>query len=82
MAKGNLRLISARIDEDSYKKIESIANRHNYWNKNYIIRKILSVVLNDLNDVDIFDLLRRPSRPICPPKCEYRYLRFEDNSKQ
>lgn len=81
MAKDNLRLISARIDEDTYNKISDIADRHPYWTKNFIIRRILSVVFSHFNDGDIYDMLRTPNRPILPPKCEYRYPYVEDNSK-
>lgn len=73
MAKDNLRLISARIDGESYEKIKSIVDRHNYWNKNLVIRRILSVVLNDFSDEDIYNMLCRPKYPKHPPKCEYRF---------
>lgn len=82
MAKDNLRLISARIDEDSYEKIKEITNKHTYWTKNYIIRRILFAVLSDFDDDDIYDMLRRPNRPIYPPKCEYRFPYTGDDSKQ
>lgn len=82
MANDNLRLISARIDEDSYKKISDLADRHPYWTKNYIIRRILSVVLSHFDDGDIYDMLRTPDYPIHPPKCEYRYPYTGDDSKQ
>lgn len=82
MAKDNLRLISARIDEESYEKIKAIVDKHTYWNKNYVIRKILFAVLNDFDDRAIYDMLRRPYRPICPPKCEYHYPYLGNNSKE
>ena len=82
MAKDNLRLISARIDEKSYQKLEALAERYRYWKKNYILRKILLAVLNDFDDKSVYDMLCRPSRPICPPKCEYRYPYAGDDSKQ
>lgn len=82
MAKDNLRLISARIDEETFEKIKSIADRHACWKKNYIIRQILFVVLSDFNDGDIFDMLRRPHRPRSPIKCEYLYPYLGDDSKE
>ena len=82
MAKDNLRLISARIDEKSYQKLEALANRYTYWKKNYILRKILLAVLNDFNEEDIFDMLRRPYNPKLPVRCEYLYPYVEDDSKQ
>lgn len=82
MAKDNLRLISARIDEDSYEKIKEITNKHTYWTRNYIIRQILFAVLSDFDDDDIYDMLRRPHRPRFPVKCEYLYPYVEDDTKQ
>lgn len=81
MAKDNLRLISARIDEESYKKISDLADRHPYWTKNYIIRQILLAVLRDFNDGDIYDMIRKPYYTNLPTKCEYRYPYSEYDSK-
>lgn len=81
MAQDNLRLISARIEEESYLKIQGIADRHPHWTKNYIIRKILYAVLHDFNDGDIFDMLRKPYNSTLPLKCEYRYPYTGDDSK-
>lgn len=82
MKRSDLKLISARIDEESYNMISDIADRHPYWTKNYVIRKILFAVLNDFDDRAIYDMLRRPYRPICPPKCEYHYPYLGNNSKE
>lgn len=81
MAQENLRLISVRIDEDTYNKIANLADRHSYWKKNYIIRRILYAVLHDFNDGDIFAMLRKPDRPVYPTKCEYHYPYTGDDSK-
>ncbi len=82
MNKGDLKLISARIDEESYEKISNITHRHPYWKKNYVIRRILSVVLNHFNDGQIYDMLCTPDYPIQQPKCEYRYPYVGDDSKK
>lgn len=81
MAKDNLRLISARIDEETYRKIEEISNKHRYWKKNFIIRQILLAVLRDFDDRDIYDMLRKPYYTSLPTKCEYRYPYSEYDSK-
>lgn len=81
MKKSDLKLISARIDEESYKKISDLADRHPYWTKNYIIRQILLAVLRDFNDGDIYDMIRKPYYTNMPTKCEYRYPYVGDNSK-
>lgn len=81
MKRIDLKLISARIDEDTYNKISDIADRHLYWKKNFIIRKILYAVLHDFNDGDILDMLRRPYYTNMPTKCEYRFPYAGDDSK-
>lgn len=82
MAKDNLRLISARIDEESFRRIEEITKTFSYIRRNYVIRKILFAVLSDFNDVDIFNMLRRPYNNVLPAKGKYCYPCVEDDSKE
>lgn len=82
MAKDNLRLISARIDEESYNKITAILNKHSYWNRNYIIRRILFVVLNDFDNDAIHDMIRKPYSTTLPFKSEYRWPYYVNDSKE
>lgn len=82
MAKGNLRLISARIDEDSYERMEALCKKYPYWKKNFIIREILYTVLKDFDESVIYDMLRKPHRTRCKVKCEYIYPYYgEDSTK-
>lgn len=69
MNRSDLKLISVRIDEDSYNKISDIADRNLYWNKNFIIRKILYAVLHDFNEGEIFDMLSKPYSTDMLTKC-------------
>lgn len=59
MAHGNLKLISARIDEVTYSKISALAEKHYYWSKNHIIRKILLNVLREYDEQQLFELIQR-----------------------
>lgn len=59
MNRNNLRLISARIDEETYNKISALAEKHYYWNKNHIIRKILLNVLREYDEQQLFELIQR-----------------------
>lgn len=59
MAHGNLKLISARIDEETYNKISALAEKHYYWNKNHIIRMILLNVLREYDEQQLFELIQR-----------------------
>ena len=82
MAQDNLRLISARIDEYSIDKIETLSQKHAYWKKNFIIRQILYAVLHDFDEQDIYNMLSRPHYKKFPVKCEYIYPYHGDDSKK
>ena len=82
MAKDNLKLISARIDEESYRKIEEITKKYSYMKRNFVIRKILFAVLHDFDDRDIFDMLRKPYYNSLPSKGVYYYPYVEGDSKK
>mgnify|MGYP006389154725 FL=1 len=73
MAQDNLRLISARIDEYSIDKIETLTQKHGYWKKNFIIRQILYAVLHDFDEQDIYNMLKRPRSSKFKAKSEYIY---------
>lgn len=82
MAQDNLRLISARIDEYSIDKIETLTQKHGYWKKNFIIRQILYAVLHDFDEQDIYNMLCRPHYNKGNVKCEYLYPYNGDDSKK
>ena len=59
MSHNNLQLISVRIDPDTIKKIEKFGSRRYYWKRNTIINAILTSVMNDFPEKDIYDMVRR-----------------------
>lgn len=58
--KESKKLISARIDPETLKKIEEFCAKHRYWTRNFVIDRILYAVLEDFDEKDIYDMVRRP----------------------
>lgn len=59
MPHNNLQLISVRIEPDTIAKIEEFAKTRRYWKRNTIINAILTAVMNDFPESDIYDMVRR-----------------------
>lgn len=58
MAKENLVLVSCRIDPETLKKIEELGKKHYYWKRNTIINGILTAVMHNFTDQQIYDMVR------------------------
>lgn len=58
MPQENLKLVSVRIDPQTLAKIDLLVERHKYWKRNTIINAILTSVVENFNDPDIYDMLR------------------------
>ena len=58
MARENLVLVSCRIDPETLKKIEDQTKRHYYWKRNTIINGILTAVVDNFTDQQIYDMIR------------------------
>lgn len=54
----NLKLISVRIDPETLKKIDLLVDKHTYWKRNTIINALLTSVVDNFQDPDIYDMLR------------------------
>lgn len=52
------KLISARVDKRTLDKIDTLAQRNIYWNRNCIINKLLWVVMNHFDEQDIFEMMK------------------------
>ena len=59
MANEELKLISARVDKETLAKIDAFVQKHTYWKRNTVINMILWAVMNDFDDRDIYDMVRR-----------------------
>lgn len=59
MPHNNLQLISVRLDPYTIAKIEDFAKSGRYWKRNTIINAILTTVMNDFPEGDIYDMVRR-----------------------
>lgn len=55
----NTKLISIRLEEKSFQKIEQLATAHYYWKRSGVINNLLSAVLENFSDEDIERMLHR-----------------------
>lgn len=58
MARENLVLVSCRIDPETLKKIETLISKHYYWKRNTVINGILTAVMDNFTDQQIYDMVR------------------------
>lgn len=63
MSKENLVQMSIRIDPDTLKKIEELGKRHTYWKRNAIINHLLTTLMNDFTDGQLWNMMRRGYYP-------------------
>lgn len=63
MSKVNLKLISVRLDPETIEKIEKFVESRTYWTRNSVINNILSTVMNDFSEQQIYDMVRRSGFP-------------------
>lgn len=55
----NLQLISVRLDPDDLEALKKFCDRHYYWKRNAVICGIISTVMRDFNERQIYDMVRR-----------------------
>lgn len=53
----NLKLISVRLEPDTIEKIDRFSNGSRYWKRNTIINTILTEVMSQLSDGDIYKMM-------------------------
>ncbi|MBR4846523.1 MAG: hypothetical protein IKU98_08935 [Bacteroidaceae bacterium] len=71
MANEELKLISARLDKETLAKIDEFVRKHTYWKRNTVINMILWAVMNDFDERDIYDMVRRNHFRQQPVHCGY-----------
>lgn len=54
----NLKLISARIDTETLKRIDEWLLGHRYWKRNAVINGILTAVVDSMSSKEIYDMVR------------------------
>lgn len=57
MTQQNLTQISAKIDPETLAKLERFQKRHYYWKRNTIINGILTAVVENFTDDEIYDMV-------------------------
>lgn len=58
MVKENLKLVSCRIDPETLDKIEMLTRKHYYWKRNTVINGILTAVMDNFTDQQVYDMIR------------------------
>lgn len=79
--KESKKLISARIDPETLKKIEEFCAKNRYWTRNHVIDRILYAVLEDFDEKDIYDMVRRPHWTMKNILAKYEIEALTVNSK-
>lgn len=77
MAKENLTLVSCRIDPETLKKIETLSQRHYYWKRNTIINGILTAVMDNFTDQQVYDMVRYWRQGHNEVKAEFEIVKKE-----
>lgn len=68
----NLQLISVRLDPDDLDALTKFCSRHTYWKRNTVICGIISAVMRDFNERQIYDMVRRNRFAVEIVTAEYR----------
>lgn len=77
MAKENLVLVSCRIDPETLEKIEKQVKRHYYWKRNTIINGILTAVMDNFSDQQVYDMIRYWRQGQNEVKAEFEIVKRE-----
>lgn len=77
MAKENLVLVSCRIDPETLEKIEKQVKRHYYWKRNTIINGILTAVMDNFTDQQVYDMIRYWRQGHNEVKAEFEIVKRE-----
>lgn len=77
MAKENLVLVSCRIDPETLEKIEKQVKRHYYWKRNTVINGILTAVMDNFTDQQVYDMVRYWRQGHNEVKAEFEIVKRE-----
>lgn len=77
MAKENLVLVSCRIDPETLEKIEALTKKHYYWKRNTVINGILTAVMDNFTDHQVYDMIRYRRKGHDEVKAEFEIVKKE-----
>lgn len=77
MAKDNLVLVSCRIDPETLEKIEKQVKKHYYWKRNTIINGILTAVMDNFTDQQVYDMIRYWRKGLNEVKANFEIVKRE-----
>lgn len=52
------KLISMRLDDDVIQYVEAFCKNHRYWKKTTVLNALLSAVVNNFPEKDVYDMAR------------------------
>lgn len=58
------KLVSVRLETETYDKIEKIVERESYYKRSDVINNLLKAVLDNFTEVEVHDMM-----------CRYKWLR-------
>jgi len=70
-------LVSCRIDPETLKKIETQISKHYYWKRNTIINGILTAVMDNFTDQQVYDMVRYWRKGQNEVKAEFEIVKRE-----
>lgn len=54
------KLISMRLDEDVIQYVEAFCKNHRYWKKTTVLNALLSAVVHNFTEEDVYNMARWP----------------------
>ena len=77
MASENLKPVSTRLDPETVEKIDMWLKRHKYWKRNTVINGILTAVVDNFDDRQIYDMARYWRKGQNEVKAEFEIVKRE-----
>ena len=77
MASENLKPVSTRLDPETVEKIDMWLKRHKYWKRNTVINGILTAVVDNFDDRQIYDMVRYWRKGQNEVKAEFEIVKRE-----
>ena len=70
-------MVSCRIDPETLKKIETQISKHYYWKRNTVINGILTAVMDNFTDQQVYDMVRYWRQGHNEVKAEFEIVKRE-----
>lgn len=75
MAKENLKLVSTRLNPETLKAIDQFVAKRPYWKRNTVINQVLTAVLTEFKESDVYDMVRYYPESAYDVECKFEIKR-------